>query len=511
MAIVQVKNVGQIGVVTDLPPHKLPVNAWSRSQNMRFRDGCAERFKGQATIFDTPSVIPYYITPYQINGKRFWIHAGLTAVFADDGTTRTDITGTAPTGTETDYWNGGVLNGVFVLNNGKDNPMFWGGDTALNLATLTGWNTNWKAKVVRPFKNYLVALDVTKTATKFPNMVKWSHSAVPGSIPSSWDETDVTKDAGEIDLAEEASSMVDALPLGDSLIIYKERSMYSMQYIGQPSIFRFQRLPGDVGMLTQKCGVATPIGHVVLAPGDVIVHQGNGVASIANAQVRKFIFQNIDSTSYQNAFVTANPAKNEVWICFPEIGETYCTLAAVYNWIDKSWAFRDLNNITHGEPGQINYQASNSWSTSTETWASASSAWNQDDFSPADARLLISSHDQLINMVDAGSSFSGTPYASVLERVGISLDSPQSVKTLRAVYPRFDAANGTQIQIEIGASMDSEVPPVWSEPMVYTVGSTRKSDGFAVGKFLSIRFTALDNQPWRINEFDLDVVESGAF
>lgn len=511
MALITVKNVGQFGVVTDLPAHKLPVNAWSAASNMRFADGCAERFKGDAAIFSAPSVVPYYIAPYQIAGKRYWLHAGLSAVFADDGTTRTDITGTAPTGAATDYWNGGVLNGVAVLNNGKDNPMFWGGDTALNLATLTGWNTNWKAKVIRPFKNYLVALDVTKTATRYPHMVKWSHSAVPGSIPSSWDETDVTKDAGEVDLAEEASAMVDALPLGDTLIIYKERSMYAMQYIGQPSIFRFQRLPGDVGMLTQKCGVSTPIGHVVLTAGDVVANNGQGVASIANAQVRKWIFQNIDSANYRNTFVAANPAKNEVWVCIPEAGNTFCTVAAVFNWIDKTWAFRDVANLTHAEPGQVDYTAANTWDSDTGTWDSSGDAWNQDEFSPADARLLLASYDQTISIADSGTSFSGTAFTSVLERVGMSLDTPGTVKLVRGVRPRFDATAGTQVQIEVGGSMDSDVPPTWSDPVTYTVGTSQRADTFASGKFLSLRITSVGAHPWRLNEYDLDIIEAGAY
>ncbi|WP_230687588.1 hypothetical protein, partial [Streptococcus pneumoniae] len=83
--------------------------------------------------------------------------------------------------------------------------------------------------------------------------------------------------------------------------------MYAMSYVGAPYIFRFQRLPGESGMLARGCAVNTPVGHVVLTAGDVVVNNGTGVQSIANGAVRSYIFNNIDSTNYKRAFVTANP------------------------------------------------------------------------------------------------------------------------------------------------------------------------------------------------------------
>uniref|UniRef100_UPI00195A4CFE hypothetical protein n=1 Tax=Fusobacterium mortiferum TaxID=850 RepID=UPI00195A4CFE len=77
-------------------------------------------------------------------------------------------------------------------------------------------------------------------------------------------------------------------------------------------------------------GVNTPYGHVVLSAGDVVLNTGQGCNSIANGIVRKAIFNNIDSVYYKRAFVTANPQKNEVWICFP-VNSATCNRAAVWN------------------------------------------------------------------------------------------------------------------------------------------------------------------------------------
>jgi hypothetical protein len=98
-----------------------------------------------------------------------------------------------------------------------------------------------------------------------------------------------------------------------------------------------------------------------------------------------------------------------------------------------------------------------------------------------------------------------------LERVGIGLDDAQSVKTVRTIYPKIDAVNGTRIQVEVGGAMNAEDAPQWSTPSTYTVGSTNKIDSFATGRFLSIRFTALDNQSWRLKSYDIDVIQQGIF
>ena len=119
MAIVTIPKSGEYGVIKDQPAQELPINAWSDSANIRFREGGAERFKGEKQLFDTPAVTPYWLQQYNQGGKRWWIHAGTGKLFADDGVgARSEITPTsAPTGAIDDRWTGGVMNGVLVANN----------------------------------------------------------------------------------------------------------------------------------------------------------------------------------------------------------------------------------------------------------------------------------------------------------------------------------------------------------------------------------------------------------
>ena len=586
MPIAKLRDVGK-GVNYDLSPEELADGVWSHIQNIRFVSGFAQKFKGMKAVFNAPTITPYFLTAYHTPTKKYWVHAGASAVFADDGTTRTEITPTsAPTGTQDDRWSAAKLGGILVMTNGVDAPYYWNGDTATDLASLTNWNSTHRCQSIIGFKNYLVALDITRpkysktissitfvtttatmttafphylntgdsitvsgatpaqyngtftvtvtgastltytmsgtpagnaspvgsyvvnTTQRFPNMVKWSHSAVPGTLPTSWDETDVTKDAGENDLAETPDLIVDALPLGDTLVVYKERSMYSMRFIGQPYIFQFQRIPGESGMLAKGCGAVTPLGHVVLTSGDVVLNTGQGVQSIVDGSVRRYIFANMDYTYYKRSFVVTNPQKSEVLVCFPETGQTTCTKAAVWNWDSKVWGFRDLPNVTYGDNAQLNMDLGLLWSSDSESWDFDGSLWNENEYAPNEARLMLCSTSKVLAF-DVGGTDDGTPTTSVLERRGFTFDDTNSVKLGRSIIPRIDAPTGATISIEVGASMTADTEPVWNPPVTFTVGTDYKIDSMVSGRFLALRVSS--TYPFRLRSLDVDLVISGGY
>ena len=162
------------------------------------------------------------------------------------------------TGARDDRWTGGVLGGVLVMSNGVDVPQYWAGSEKLR--TLHGWSSTWTAKILAPFKDYLLAFDVTKNGTHYPHMMKWSAACSPWRHPSLVGFH--RRDPGRWRGGHCRNTGFDGgcSPLGDAMIVYKERSMYAVRYVGYPSIFAVQRLPGDSGMLFRGCGAMTPWG-----------------------------------------------------------------------------------------------------------------------------------------------------------------------------------------------------------------------------------------------------------
>lgn len=507
--------LGQYGINKDTQAQELPENAWSDGVNVRFRNGALERMKGEQKVFDTPVVTPYWLQPYNTATKQFWVHAGLSAVYADDGTTRINITpATAPTGGVDDRWTGGVLNGVLVMNNGKDVPWYWDTSAGVNkLVPLPGWDASWRARSIRPFKNVLVAVGLTKGASFFPHLVMWSDVAAPGAVPTSWNVTDLTKLAGNLDLAEDPSLMVDQLVMGDVNVIYKQNAMYAMRATGGVDVFSFQRLPGRQGLLAVGAVADTPVGHVVLTNGDVVLHAGQGAESIIDGTLRRTLFRTIDATNRQRAFVTTNPAASEVWICYPELGKQSCTKAAVWNWRYKTWSLRTLDNVTYGATGQLAQGATQAWSAQNYAWQDATFAWDEDELSPTQERLLLCSTAPLVTAADVTGTRNGAAYTSYVERLGLTFGDASKVKTMRGLAVRVDGAVGAKIQFELGGAMNPEQQVTWTAPVTYTVGQMGYNELylFATGRYIALRITSLDNQPWRITSLDVDLVPAGRY
>lgn len=514
MPMVTIPACGQFGLNADTLPQELSINGWSAGTNVRFVNGAVERVLGHSAVFTTPSVTPYWITPYTTATARFWVHAGLGKVFADDGVTKTDITPASDfTGAIDDRWTGGSIGGVLVVNNGVELPHYWGGDIALNLAPVPGWGATWKCKFFRVFKTYLMAGYITKGAVKYPHMIKWCHPVQPGAITAAgdWDEADPTRDAGERDLAETPDVLVDALPMGDVLIIYKERSMYSAQQSFDDQIFNTRRLPGDVGLLARGCVVDTPKGHVVLTAGDLVIHQGQGTTSILEGKWRKRLFQAINSDNAQRCFLTTNPKKSEVWVCYPAVGEATCTQALIWNWDTGAVGHRDLPNVTYGGVGQINFSVSATMDGLTGTMDDLFGSIDSNDYSANEGRLVMCSTVPAVYLCDTGNKFDTTAVSASLERTGQAFDDPIKRKLLRGVWPRFDAAAGTVMQITAGGTDDMETATVWGSPVTYVVGTSRKADLFASGRFLGLRITSSSVQPWRLHSMTLDVAQAGRY
>jgi hypothetical protein len=399
------------------------------------------------------------------------------------------------------------MGGVFVLNNQKDLPQFWGGSTASNLAALTGWDANHKCEAMRSFKNYLIALNVTKTSTAYTSMVKWSDAAEPGAIPTVWTAA-ADNDAGEVDVAETSDAIVDGMALGDTFVIYKTASMYGMQYIGGNDIFRFFRLPGNHGMLAQNCVADTPLGHVVLTASDVVLHNGAGPVSILDGKMRRWLFSTLSSANCTRSFVVANHAYNEVWICFPVTGSAACNRALIWNYKEKTFGIRELPQATAGDFGPVVSASTDTWSSDTETWNEDQTTWDQTDISNADKRVILASTDAKLYLIDNSMAFDTVAYTSTLERTGIAFGKPSFSKLVRAIYPRIDAAAGTVLSIQVGSSMDAERGIGWNAATSYTVGTSYKADVLAAGRFLGLRISG-SSGAWRLKSIDIDYVDQG--
>lgn len=520
MPIVKFNNIASIGIVNDADPFELPPNAWSNGSNVRFYDNKIVKFAGHSSVYGTPTVTPYWAIPVQSSSTYYWVYPGASKVYVTDGTTHTNIT-RQTAGNDVNYsatydkgWNGGAISGLLVLNNGVDDPQMWSTtspSTKLSSLTWDAGNT-WSAKghtcaVMRPFKNYLVALDVTKGATRYPHMVKWSAATVSGAVPASWDETDATNDADEQDLSETGGDLIDCLSMRDINVIYKEDSTWIMQYTGDNRIFAFYEVFKTVGALTRRCIKEFDGRHIVLTSGDLVIHDGNNPQSIINAKMRNWLFNNIDSTYYRRTFITPNYSKNEMWVCFPQSGSTLPDMALVWNYRENTLGVRQIPSAPHIAYGIVDPSENVAWSADSNAWSSDSTSWDQRAYNPTILKLLLCSGTNFF-LGDNTDQFNGSSMTAYVERQGLDLGDSSRIKLVKRLRPKIEATGAVTIKVGQQASKNGSV--TWTN-YSFDPSTDEYVDVIVAGRYIAFRFESSSNISWSLSSYEVEFEFQGLF
>lgn len=514
-----IKDLGKVGVVSDTDPRSLPANAFTSGENIRFIDNDISKSKGQSEVFTTPAVDPYWLLPVQATAAYYWIYPSLTKCYVTDGTTNTNITRQTAS-VDVDYagnadigWTGGVIGSVPIINNGIDDPQMWTpANTSTKLQSLT-WSsgTTWlsqsnTARVIRPFKQFLVALHTTESGTEYRQRIRWSHPADSGSVPPTWDETDTTKDAGVHDLEEGGGSVIDCLPLKDTNIIYKNNKTIGMQFIGGQFVFRFYNIFEESGILSRRCVKAFFGKHFVVTNGDVIVHDGNTFDSVINHRKKKELFALIDATNYQRTFVSPNYQKNEMWICFPKTGSSFADTAFIWNYKDDTWTTRELPTVKHIGYGLVDPGTADTWDADSEVWDLDSSLWGELAYTPTNIKNLMAGSTKFY-MGDDTEQFDGVNMTAYAERQGLDFGEPDRVKRITRVWPRINVSG--DITLRVGSQMTNNEAVTWKS-YTYSDGDD-KIDVDVTGRFISYRIESTTNVSWVANDLDFEYTLKGRF
>ena len=517
MAILPVSGVGQTGLNKDLSVHELPINAWTDALNIRFLDGYASQFLGHEPVYGTPLNVPQHILPCNVSGARYWIYTTAANAYCvtitGGAAVHTDITHVTPRTGVTNNWTSTLLSGVPVFNAGDTSsyPMAWSLNTAAKFVDLSSWPATTYCKSIRAFKNFLIALNITKGSSNYPYMVKWSSPADPGALPASWDPTDATQQAGEVDLAEGYDAIIDGLQLGNSFIIYKENSIWRMDFAGGNYIFQFTKVLGKSGAMNRNCIADVNGFHVVLTGNDIIAHDGQTSTSVLDKAMRRWLFRSIDSANSNLCFLFVSPFFNECFICYPAIGSSVCNKAVVYNYKDSTCSVRDLPSVNHAAYGAADNSLTAGWNADVDAWDADLTCWNGPEAVPATARCLCASTSPALYMLDVSATFNGVTPVAYLERRGLSLNNPSALKLVRSIRPRITGSTGQTVLVSVGWSDDPYSDPVYDAPMVHTIGSTVSNDCTVVGRYIAIKFSSGTAAQWRLDSYDIDFMIWGAW
>jgi hypothetical protein len=495
------------GIASDTPAHMVGLQFYTRGQNVQFRKGFASRILGSRQVYGTLPASVLRMLNARIGGTNFWIFAGADSITARETSNSYDVTpfGGLTAVAQPWEWSATLLNGVPVMSNARDEPIYWDGDTAGEFDTLPGWPAGAICRSIVAFRYHLFALDMDEPAGSFPAKIRWSDAAEPGTVPASWTAA-ADNEAGDAELGDTPGPVMLGLPLRGSLMIYKRSSMYAVDYIGGNEIFQIRTLFTSSGALTRHAVCDVNGQHFAVTDGDVILTDGTNRRSVAQGRMKDFLFQQLDQDNYENLFAVYHRAKNEVWTCFPESGAQYCTLALVYDVANDAFGVRDLDAVTCAAIGIVNDQAqSEAWDDDDGAWNDDNSVWNEANYSFATESLVLGS-GTAATMQDTQDNVT---LAASVGRYDLDFGEPERVKFVRRLHVLTNVGAGS-LFVRVGSRMTPGGSITWSAE-VELQDSDQIVNTFAQGRLICVEIRSEGAQTWTITSIEIEAEIRGYF
>lgn len=528
------------GINSDLSPYEMPNELWSNGNNVDFKGARVNVALGYQRVLTTNpmSAIPKHAVAFKDGSTDYWYYAGDTKIYKTDGTNHTNVT-RQTNSVDVDYtpefditydldgttvlssvrqhngWTSNVFNGALLLNNGYDLPQVYSTNTS-TMVDLTAWPSTDRCGVLRPFKNYLVALDITEGSNRRPTMVKWSDTAPLGEVPASWTAVDASSQAGYNILPDTQGQVLEGKALGDTFFIYKNDAVWAMQFIGGNFVFSFRKVFSDVGILAKDCVAEYDNKHFVVGVDDVYVHDGTTKKSVISNKMQEFFYNDINTEHVSKVRCVANNARKEMIIYYPNFSSEngIANTAITWNWESDSWSKRDIGDISHITTGLVSEDTDGrNWGadTGTDTWEGSTGVWDTQTYNPAVNSLVyitqgLTPQLSSINLGNSGLAIrffeTRDTYESFVEREGIDFGDDKGYKYIHAIYPHM-VGEGT-IKIYVGTEEFQGGGISWSQPQEFVVGQDYKVNFRKSGRYIAVRFEGDGGALWGLTGYSME-------
>jgi len=378
-----------IGLVVDIPSNAVPQGGWSNCLNVRCRNGSVQgvnAFEDDIALWHTAgdiasgeakavcqftpaggsSLVLAYIVKRANSGSASVIlydTGGSGNARWDDITNSTaDQVFTFDDSYPPQIF---VFNELLIVNPGTDAPPQFttATNTAGSLVELPNWLNDSSsqpiiARVVRPFNNRLVAMNIkeehgagTGDDTYQPIDFLWSsHITTLASLTAaSWTASTINT-AGDAFLLDTPGKILDGGQLGEVFIAYKSDSVVRVRETGDTSVLAFESIFEDDGIYSTRC--FANIGnsqHLVVGNYGVYIHDGQATRKdIAKDLFKDTMYALVKATERDRAFVFQQTRDKEVWFCLSSNANSDggCDIAFVYNYEDGKLHKRSLPGLS---------------------------------------------------------------------------------------------------------------------------------------------------------------------
>lgn len=210
---------------------------------------------------------------------------------------------------------------------------------AVNLSSLSG------ASGVPVETNFILVSDVSRFVIAFGTtdvetlafdamLIRWSDQ----ESAASWTPSAVSQ-AGDIRLSR-GSKIVGAYQSRQEILVWTDSAIYSMQYVGVPEVWTTQLLADNISICSQNSMVLAS--GVVYWMGVDKFYKYDGRVQTLRCDLRQYIYQDINTSQYNQIFCGSNEGFNEVWWFYCSSNSTSVDRYVVYNYLEDVWYYGSM-------------------------------------------------------------------------------------------------------------------------------------------------------------------------
>jgi hypothetical protein len=309
--------------------------------------------------------------------------------------------------------------------------------------------------------------------------------------------------------------ILDALQLQGRFYVYKENGVWRFRNVGGRFIFDEDAIFETIGLLATRCVAVTGDGqrHIFASNDDIYLHDGNRATPVLPLKVKRYLYNQIDVSSYKNSFMFVNSIRDEAYFCYPSQGNTIPTRAVIINYKTGAVTESDIDGIQYATIGTIQTSDTDTWASATGTWDTDNSPWS---VSNRRKLLLVKPTASKFLQLDLGAQRDGVDFTGLVQRTSLGvigrkrtgewIEDFEVRKLVHRVWPKM---SGGPVSIRLGGQDIPNGPVRWSAAQTFNPSTQKYCDIQAEGAAIAIEISgAVD---WQLDGYKLDMVTLGRF
>lgn len=504
------------GLNTALPPHLIEDTSVCDAKNMKFSLLRVEKTRGyEKFVASALTGVPHVIKEFfmrdgssflmVVTHTRFYFYNTATSAFVSLGT----LTGVSSEPADYD-----TAFDRFYITNYNDYPQYWDGAAgtmtvvpALDATTATDVEGNVnavKARLIKGFANFLVLGNTLEDSNEFPSRVRWSRYG----NPDLWENT--AAGAGQAGYADvgDVDAIVAMRRLKDYLVIYKEKSIWVMQYVGPPTIFVFRRVVDGIGCVSSRAVAELINGHIFFSSQGVFSFDGVSLQPVSDRiNIDFFASLNRSKLRLMNALFIEDDF--EILFPFVRVSESWPTQALVYNYLTGAFGMRDLPATALGSWTQ---SASQSWDSfpAGVTWDDVPGIWDQSSLAAEGPIQLFGDSSGFIYRMNHVDLADTANYEGYFKTKAFDFGNPNMIKRVQRIQPLISREGDIDLEVRVAALETPYDTTSFSDPIIMNLSAGGRSflDMDVSGRYIMFQFrTANGNEHFEMTGLNIYYIE----